>query len=52
MSKPQKNFSGPTQLKNSPIGPKNAQNDPFKTKNKKRQKTKKSYKTKIISLHE
>ena len=49
MSKAKK-ISDPTSTKNSTIEPKKAQNDPIKIK--KGQKTKKSYKRKIISLCE
>ena len=46
MSKPQKHFSDRMAIPNSPIGPKRAQNDPKRAKNKK------SYIMKVIHLYE
>ena len=47
-----KNFPDPTSTsQNSLVGPKKAQNDPPKQKNKKNQKNEKSYKMKVFSLY-
>ena len=52
MSYPQKHFSDLMPTQNSPIGPERSQNDPQNGKKSKSQKTKKSYKMKVININE